>query len=97
MARRRRAVLLGLYVALLAALALLLWLTLVRWFLAPPPVANGHFPSPVAPRTVPDATWWRGDAAGIVGAYAAGAAGMLAGAGAALWRSRGRKRKAPAA
>ncbi len=97
MAKRRRAMLLGLYVALLAALSLLLWLALVRWSPAPLPTADGHFPAPAAPLMLPAAAWWRGDAVGIVGAYAAGAGGMLADAGVAAWRSRGRKRKPPAA
>ena len=97
MVRRRRVMLLGLYAALLAALSLVLWLALVRWFLAPLPTANGHFPPPAAPLMAPAAARWRGEAVGIVGAYAAGIAGMLAGAGVATWRSRRRKRKAPRA
>jgi hypothetical protein len=101
MARRLDAALLGLYMALLAALTALLWLALVVWFPTPLPAADAHgLPEPPrrpAPYVAQATPWWRGEAAGIVGAYAAGGAGVLTGAVVATWRERTRERKPSAA
>ena len=79
------------YVVLLGTLTLLLWLALVARFPAPPPAADGHDDlngqRPAAPLVSPVAPWWRGDAAGVVGAYAAGGVGLLVGlVRGPLWR-----------
>src|SRR5215211_3208600 len=91
-ARRWRAVLAGLYVALLLALTLLLWWARVAGRETPPPAANGHGQPqdrrPAVPLVALGAPWWRGDAAGVAGAYTAGGVGMLAGVVVAAWRRR---------
>ena len=101
MARRRCATLLWLYVALLAAFSVLLWLALVSWSPAPLPAANAHgVPAPPrhpVPRVTQGVPWWQGPAEGVAGADAAGVVGVLAGVVVEVRRERETERRPPAA